>query len=937
MSGPGGYNFERVNAGGMPGLNRTIQEIKRLIVEGTRDFDHVRRSALEITRGCEPYDHRAQIEAIYNWVRTCVPFRNDPLGFEMLETPQRALAEVAENYGFGTDCDGLTILISSLAESLGHPARLVVIGTTSPAYSHIYPEILDRNSGIWLACDAASPPGNGFGESYPNPSRVTRLQITDRDRVRFGQVTRAQPLEVVDLTEEPPGVYRQSDSSVDWDWQAISSRGRSGELVQPSTPEVDAPDWEMRDAREVTPADAGGLFQRPDVIDIAPDALEDDEYSVDIAPDALEDDEDSVDIWIDVATDDAKGKDAADALPDARPHEAGEMAPDEYSVDIDPEALARWDLPESLVKEIISTAQIGGTPKAGQVPMKAGALLATIGGMNIGDALAVTGSLVPAQSNAFALAAWDPIKWLAGSWLGKLIRKVINQVNDILSEVLGEELGGKIVWLYTRVLINLAWHYSGYNPHVLLALEIMVDDVNGVKEWLNYKVSQIAMLNNLNIEDEETPEGPDEFQEAIDGFERLYNEAKKAMEEVFSRIEPLISEARAAAEKAIAEARDQLQPLIDAGGDLARDAFEQLADIEGDALATFERAKSLYESEIAAARDTFDQALASGAAYIEAFSDKKVREAATEWFDTISALETQASEEITELQSDLMNKVNTGMLTAKEAGRQVEALEKDWSSRIDAERDKAEKAIQEVEKEAKRLAEVAERAAREFEKLLAKNFAIFLKRTGYQAQKALNEYLAMTGRAGWLAVTEYIRTIKKRDPIEFLSEKGISGTQIKAMVEQAEAIFGYNLSMSVTLSVSEEDGEYNAFTMLEEYAADPANWNSDIVQFWERIKPDVREKMRELGVIRVNRDGTIAPPPGRRARQGERALQFLGYPLMYPKSVRVRQSLDNPPADLDPLQVTQVEKSKVGLSTGEKVVGGAAAATGLILLLRRLL
>lgn len=96
-----------------------------------------------------------QVEAIYDWVRQKVQYRNEPL--------KGALAALRDGTG---DCDELTSLFIALCRAKGIPARTVRVP------GHCYPEfyLLDaENRGHWFPCQAAGT--RAFG-AMPDPRPI---------------------------------------------------------------------------------------------------------------------------------------------------------------------------------------------------------------------------------------------------------------------------------------------------------------------------------------------------------------------------------------------------------------------------------------------------------------------------------------------------------------------------------------------------------------------------------------------------------------------------------------------------------------------------------------------------------------------------------------------------------------------------------------------
>jgi transglutaminase-like putative cysteine protease len=148
---------------GYRGTMETLRHIARLIREGAKDF-WVRRAAIQVFRayGVAPKDGRGEIQALFDWVKRNVRYTRDIVRVELLHSARRLLELRAG------DCDDMTILLSAMLESTGHPVRLVIIGRDPRKprlFSHIYLQTLHR--GRWIALDPTMDKPPGWEPSAP--------------------------------------------------------------------------------------------------------------------------------------------------------------------------------------------------------------------------------------------------------------------------------------------------------------------------------------------------------------------------------------------------------------------------------------------------------------------------------------------------------------------------------------------------------------------------------------------------------------------------------------------------------------------------------------------------------------------------------------------------------------------------------------------------
>src|SRR5262245_48963373 len=124
---------------GRLGTQSTVEQVKALIRSGAKDF-YVRQKAIDILleQGVKPKDYLGEIKALFEWIQRNIRYTKDPFRVEVLHSARRMLELRAG------DCDDMTILLSAMLVSTGHPVRLILAGfrrNKPHVYSHIYPEV----------------------------------------------------------------------------------------------------------------------------------------------------------------------------------------------------------------------------------------------------------------------------------------------------------------------------------------------------------------------------------------------------------------------------------------------------------------------------------------------------------------------------------------------------------------------------------------------------------------------------------------------------------------------------------------------------------------------------------------------------------------------------------------------------------------------------
>lgn len=153
-------------AGGDQGTRRTVQAMRQLADQGSRDLV-LRAATLNALRtgGAAPHDVPRQVRAAYEFVRDRIYFLHDPAGTEWLQSPRVTLT-----LGSG-DCDDRAILLAAMLQSFGVRSQFKTIA--------VDPRRPDNMSHVYLVADVDGEPipldptypQNVMGFEHPKPFR----------------------------------------------------------------------------------------------------------------------------------------------------------------------------------------------------------------------------------------------------------------------------------------------------------------------------------------------------------------------------------------------------------------------------------------------------------------------------------------------------------------------------------------------------------------------------------------------------------------------------------------------------------------------------------------------------------------------------------------------------------------------------------------------
>ena len=130
---------------GAAGIAFTLRQMA-YIARQYRCNPDMRRFAEDLIRNTESKNALAEARAIFLFVRDNIRYTQDVRDTETLKTPDATLYS-----GMG-DCDDMSLLVSTLLESVGYTTRFVAVGTIdAAAFDHVYCEV--QILGNWIALE----------------------------------------------------------------------------------------------------------------------------------------------------------------------------------------------------------------------------------------------------------------------------------------------------------------------------------------------------------------------------------------------------------------------------------------------------------------------------------------------------------------------------------------------------------------------------------------------------------------------------------------------------------------------------------------------------------------------------------------------------------------------------------------------------------------
>ncbi len=135
---------------GRAGTEDTLWVMRNLTLAG-KTHPAVRDLAVRLTRLFPQKDFRAEVYALWRFVRDRIRYVRDIRGVETLQMP-----DVTLQIGQG-DCDDKSVLLASLLESIGHPTRFKAMSFKPGKFSHVLIETRIGGSGPWVPLETTEP------------------------------------------------------------------------------------------------------------------------------------------------------------------------------------------------------------------------------------------------------------------------------------------------------------------------------------------------------------------------------------------------------------------------------------------------------------------------------------------------------------------------------------------------------------------------------------------------------------------------------------------------------------------------------------------------------------------------------------------------------------------------------------------------------------
>jgi len=133
---------------GAQGIRETLRTMSH-ITKAYKTARTIRELALQLTSHLPQKDLIGEAKAIHAFVRDSIRYVKDIRGCETIQTPVQTL------HLHQGDCDDKSMLVASLAESIGFKTRFIAVGFIPNSFCHVFPQL--QIKGKWITLETTEP------------------------------------------------------------------------------------------------------------------------------------------------------------------------------------------------------------------------------------------------------------------------------------------------------------------------------------------------------------------------------------------------------------------------------------------------------------------------------------------------------------------------------------------------------------------------------------------------------------------------------------------------------------------------------------------------------------------------------------------------------------------------------------------------------------
>lgn len=141
------YTLQSIPSGAA-GTRATLK-LMAIQVKKNRANPRIRELGVKLVSNIPNKDWVGEVSAIQEFVKNHIRYTKDIFGVETIQSPSDTLRLRAG------DCDDHAILVASLLNSIGHPARFLAVGFRKKSFAHVLTET--KIGGHWLSVETTEP------------------------------------------------------------------------------------------------------------------------------------------------------------------------------------------------------------------------------------------------------------------------------------------------------------------------------------------------------------------------------------------------------------------------------------------------------------------------------------------------------------------------------------------------------------------------------------------------------------------------------------------------------------------------------------------------------------------------------------------------------------------------------------------------------------
>ena len=132
----------------------TLDDIKssiKYLLDKSLSSEEVRQQTIKVTRSSSDV-----LASVYDWVKTNVRYRSDPVGTELFISPVRMMQDFSRFQPLAGDCDDIALLTVAMLQSVGVEAKVALLDIQGNGFDHAVAIVTSPETGSEIMIDPST-------------------------------------------------------------------------------------------------------------------------------------------------------------------------------------------------------------------------------------------------------------------------------------------------------------------------------------------------------------------------------------------------------------------------------------------------------------------------------------------------------------------------------------------------------------------------------------------------------------------------------------------------------------------------------------------------------------------------------------------------------------------------------------------------------------